>query len=130
MKKILLVLTLLFVLGFSKESKAQISSTGKTFYMSFMEMETRNGGYPDTLLIFVTSEIDTKVTLDNPRLSKSGFLHQTLLFCMSRIKTVLPCSHFAPLLTSTSQQGHMMRNAQMISCKGALAYRHFGNPCR
>jgi len=59
------------MLFYSSNAKAQISSTGKEFYMSFMEMETRNGGYPDTLLIFVTSEEDTKITLDNPRLTGS-----------------------------------------------------------
>ncbi len=62
----------LFFLGFVQKSDAQISSTGKTFYMSFMEMETRNGGYPDTLLIFVTSPINTTLVLDNPRLTGSS----------------------------------------------------------
>ncbi|MCL9980789.1 MAG: PKD domain-containing protein [Bacteroidia bacterium] len=67
--KALMAFLMLFL---STNAKAQISSTGKEFYMSFMEMETRNGGYPDTLLIFVTSEEDTKVTLDNPRLTGSS----------------------------------------------------------
>jgi len=58
-----------------KDSKAQISSTGKTFYMSFMEMETRSGGYPDTLLIFVTSPIATSLVLDNPRLTGSALTY-------------------------------------------------------
>ncbi len=69
----------------TKESNAQISSTGKTFYMSFMEMETRNGGYPDTLLIFVTSEIDTKVTLDNPRLTGSSVVYNVKKGIVNRI---------------------------------------------
>ena len=51
--------------------RSQISSTGKTFYMSFMEMETRSGGYPDSLLIYVTSEFNTKIKLDNPRVAGS-----------------------------------------------------------
>ena len=67
----LLILCFLF-LGFAQKSEAQISSTGKTFYMSFMEMETRSGSYPDTLLIFVTSPINTTLVLDNPRLTGSA----------------------------------------------------------
>ena len=51
---------------------AQISSTGKVFYMSFMEMEARSGGYPDSLLIYITSEKNTTVVLDNPRLVGSA----------------------------------------------------------
>ncbi len=39
--------------------------------MTFMEMETRSGAYPDTLLIFVTSQVNTKIDLDNPRLTGS-----------------------------------------------------------
>ncbi len=39
--------------------------------MSFMEMETRSGGYPDSLLIYVTSEFNTKIKLDNPRVAGS-----------------------------------------------------------
>jgi len=54
-----------------QRGEAQITSTGKTFYMTFMEMETRSGVYPDTLLIFVTSEVNTKIDLDNPRLTGS-----------------------------------------------------------
>ncbi|MFZ9755516.1 MAG: hypothetical protein ACO3DK_05735, partial [Bacteroidia bacterium] len=59
------------LLAFWGSGNAQISSTGKTFYMSFMEMETRSGGYPDSLLIYVTSEFDTKIKLDNPRIAGS-----------------------------------------------------------
>ena len=51
---------------------SQISSTGKVFYMSFMEMEARSGGYPDSLLIYITSEKNTTVVLDNPRLVGSA----------------------------------------------------------
>ncbi len=46
--------------------------------MTFLEMETRTGWggnsnpYPDTLLLFVTSDYDTKVTVDNPRLTGSA----------------------------------------------------------
>ena len=40
--------------------------------MSFMEMETRSGGLPDTLLLFVTSEINTSLVLDNPRVAGSN----------------------------------------------------------
>ena len=65
------ILTFLMIF-LTSQTKAQISSTGKEFFMSFMEMETRNGGYPDTLLIFVTAEEDTKITLDNPRLTGSS----------------------------------------------------------
>ncbi len=85
MKRIVLILTFLFILLITKESNAQISSTGKTFYMSFMEMETRNGGYPDTLLIFVTSEFDTKVTLDNPRLTGSSVVYNIKKGIVNRI---------------------------------------------
>ena len=62
---------ILVVMGLSSKSHGQISSTGKEFHMSFLEMETRNGGLPDTLLIFVTSETDTRVRVDNPRLTGS-----------------------------------------------------------
>jgi PKD repeat protein len=68
---------LLLLLGLNKISQAQISSTGKLFFMSFMEMETRTGfggnsnPYPDTLILFVTSEKDTRVSIDNPRLTGS-----------------------------------------------------------
>ncbi|MBS3915005.1 MAG: PKD domain-containing protein [Bacteroidetes bacterium] len=47
---------------------AQISSTGKTFFLSFMEMEARTGGYPDSLLIYITSEVNTTIVIDNPRI--------------------------------------------------------------
>ncbi|MEY4627272.1 MAG: hypothetical protein RL003_1244, partial [Bacteroidota bacterium] len=40
LKKVALVLFVLFLTG-GKNLNAQITSTGKTFYMSFMEMETR-----------------------------------------------------------------------------------------
>ena len=70
-KKITLVLFILF-LASGKNLNAQITSTGKTFYMSFMEMETRNGGLPDTLLLFVTSEVNTTLVLDNPRVAGSN----------------------------------------------------------
>jgi hypothetical protein len=63
---------ILFSTIWSKKSSAQITSTGKTFYMSFMEMETRNGGLPDTLLLFVTSEVNTTLVLDNPRVAGSN----------------------------------------------------------
>ncbi|MFM2425463.1 MAG: hypothetical protein RL747_1007, partial [Bacteroidota bacterium] len=71
LKKIALVLMVLFLAG-GKNLNAQITSTGKTFYMSFMEMETRNGGLPDTLLLFVTSEVNTSLVLDNPRVAGSN----------------------------------------------------------
>ncbi len=61
----------LILVGLCSTLEGQISSTGKEFYMSFLEMETRNGGFPDTLLIFVTSDVDTKVDIDNPRLTGS-----------------------------------------------------------
>ena len=51
--------------------KGQISSTGKTFYFSFMEMEARSGGYPDSLLVYITSEVNTTITIDNPRIAGS-----------------------------------------------------------
>jgi gliding motility-associated-like protein len=51
---------------------SQISSTGKLFYMSFMEMEARTGGFPDSLLLYITSEKNTTVVLDNPRLGGSA----------------------------------------------------------
>gem|GEM_PF-3936926 len=35
------LLVVLFIFSFCAKSEAQITSTGKTFYMSFMEMETR-----------------------------------------------------------------------------------------
>jgi gliding motility-associated-like protein len=52
-----------------KETAAQISSTGRTFYMSFMEMEARTGGFPDSLLLYVTTEKTTTAVLDNPRVA-------------------------------------------------------------
>ena len=66
------LLVVLFVFSFFAKSQAQITSTGKIFYMSFMEMETRSGGLPDTLLLFVTSDVNTSLVLDNPRVSGSN----------------------------------------------------------
>ena len=66
------LLVVLIVFSFWSKSEAQITSSGKTFYMSFMEMETRSGGLPDTLLLFVTSEVNTTLVLDNPRVSGSN----------------------------------------------------------
>ncbi|MBL7813055.1 MAG: PKD domain-containing protein [Bacteroidetes bacterium] len=57
------------LLGLPGIAKAQLSSTGKVFYMSFMEMEARTGGFPDSLLIYITSEKNTTVDIDNPRLT-------------------------------------------------------------
>ena len=71
LKSIVRVVFLGIALVFGSKLNAQISSTGKEFYMSFLEMETRNGGFPDTLLIFITSDVDTKVAIDNPRLTGS-----------------------------------------------------------
>lgn len=62
-----IVFTALLVLSYNQLS-AQISSTGKTFYFSFMEMEARSGGYPDSLLVYITSEVNTTITIDNPRI--------------------------------------------------------------
>lgn len=58
-----------FLLWAGNKATAQISSTGKTFYFSFMEMEARSGGYPDSLLVYITSEVNTTITIDNPRIS-------------------------------------------------------------
>jgi PKD repeat protein len=67
--KIFLLLSFLLI---SNGLRSQISSTGKVFYMTFMEMEARTGGYPDSLLIYVTSEKNTTIVLDNPRLAGSA----------------------------------------------------------
>ena len=71
--------------------KAQISSTGKLFFMTFLEMETRTGWggnpnpYPDTLLIFVTSDVDTKCKIDNPRLPGSSLSYNIKKGIVNRI---------------------------------------------
>ncbi|MFN4914027.1 MAG: PKD domain-containing protein [Sphingomonadales bacterium] len=65
------ILLFAFLLIFSG-LRSQISSTGKLFYMSFMEMEARTGGFPDSLLLYITSEKNTTVVLDNPRLGGSA----------------------------------------------------------
>jgi hypothetical protein len=36
-----------------------------------MEMEARSGGYPDSLLVYITSEVNTTITIDNPRIAGS-----------------------------------------------------------
>ncbi len=64
---------------------AQISSSGKTFYMSFMQMEVRTGSLPDTLLIFVTSEVNTSLVLDNPRVAGSN---QTVKITAGRVNRI------------------------------------------
>lgn len=79
------VLVVLLVFGFWSKSEAQITSTGKTFYMSFMEMETRSGGLPDTLLLFVTSDVNTTLVLDNPRVSGSN---QTVNITAGRVNRI------------------------------------------
>lgn len=61
------------VLFAASHAKAQISSTGKLFFLSFMEMEARTGGYPDSLLVYVTSEVNTTVTVDNPRIPSTSY---------------------------------------------------------
>lgn len=76
---------ILLMFGFAQKGESQISSTGKTFYMSFMEMETRSGGYPDTLLIFVTSSINTTLVLDNPRLTGSSVSYNITANKVNRI---------------------------------------------
>ncbi len=53
--------------------------------MSFMEMETRTGGYPDTLLIFVTSQVNTTLVLDNPRLTGSAATYNITAGKVNRI---------------------------------------------
>ena len=73
------------LLAIGQKGNAQISSTGKTFYMSFMEMETRSGGYPDTLLIFVTSAVNTTLVLDNPRLTGSSINYNITANKVNRI---------------------------------------------
>jgi len=78
-------LVLLFIFTFCSKSEAQITSTGKIFYMSFMEMETRSGGLPDTLLLFVTSDVNTSLVLDNPRVSGSN---QTVNITAGRVNRI------------------------------------------
>lgn len=68
MKNFLRVVVFACILLIGNRLSAQISSTGKTFYFSFMEMEARSGGYPDSLLVYITSEVNTTVTIDNPRI--------------------------------------------------------------
>lgn len=52
---------------------AQTSSKGKLFYFSFMEMLTvSTTGEPDSLLVYMTCDVNTKVTIDNPRVSGSA----------------------------------------------------------
>ncbi len=89
-------LTWALILGLSlTKGQAQISSTGTEFYMSFMEMESRNGGGPDTLLIFVTSDYNTKVTIDNPRLSGSALTYNITKNVVNRI--VVDNSYYYPI---------------------------------
>lgn len=88
-----IVLTFIFFISVQRGS-AQISSTGKTFYMSFMEMETRSGAFPDTLLIFVTSTINTKIVLDNPRLAGSAVTYTITANKVNRIP--VDCNFYYP----------------------------------
>lgn len=88
----------LFLLGLfvlQGSAKAQISSTGKLFFMSFMELENRRGSYPDTLLIFVTSDKDTRVRIDNPRLTGSS---QTVNITKNRVNRIaVDNSYYYPI---------------------------------
>lgn len=68
-KNIFRALCLMLFLFAAKSASSQISSTGRTFYMSFMEMEARTGGFPDSLLLFITAEKNTTAVIDNPRLT-------------------------------------------------------------
>lgn len=68
MKKFLRMALVAGICFVGNQLAAQISSTGKTFYFSFMEMEARSGGYPDSLLVYITSEVNTTITIDNPRI--------------------------------------------------------------
>lgn len=81
----------IFVLSFlmlfvGNKLSAQISSTGKNFYMSFMEMETRSGAFPDTLIIYVTSEVNTSIVMDNPRVSGSN---QTINITAGKVNRIV-----------------------------------------
>ncbi len=64
---------------------AQLSSTGKLFYLSFMEMEARSGGYPDSLLLFITSEVNTSVVIDNPRIGGTAFTKNITAGVVNRV---------------------------------------------
>jgi len=88
------ILFTLMLLVTAQQGNAQISSTGKTFYMSFMEMETRSGAFPDTLLIFVTSTVNTKVVLDNPRLTGSAVTYTITANKVNRIP--VDCNFYYP----------------------------------
>ena len=83
LKNIALALLFLFVASGNK-LEAQITSTGKTFYMSFMEMETRNGGLPDTLLLFVTSDVNAFNRKHYGRLPTIGKTYVSLFEYFSR----------------------------------------------
>lgn len=68
--KSLFALAVVFILSCaSQKVNAQISSTGRVFYMSFMEMEARTGGFPDSLLLYIVAEKNTTAVIDNPRLT-------------------------------------------------------------
>ncbi len=73
MKLSIRTLIAVFCLIVAGKSQAQISSTGKTFYLSFMEMEARSGGYPDSLLLYITSEVNTSAVIDNPRIGSTAY---------------------------------------------------------
>lgn len=77
----LMVLSLTFLV--LSVAKSQISSTGRTFYMSFMEMEARGvNGIPDSLLLYITSEKNTTAVIDNPRLTGTA---QTINIVAGRV---------------------------------------------
>jgi gliding motility-associated-like protein len=68
-KTVLKLSAIAFLSLISLKTNAQISSTGRTFYMSFMEMEARTGGFPDSLLLYIVAEKNTTAVVDNPRLT-------------------------------------------------------------
>lgn len=72
--KVLKGLVFIILAAFSGTTQAQVSSKGKLFYFSFMEMLTvSTTGAPDSLLVFMTCDVNTKVTIDNPRVFGSAF---------------------------------------------------------
>lgn len=53
-------------LGSMPKAKAQVTSEGTLFFLSFMGMLTNNNSDVDSMIIYITSKYNTKAYIDNP----------------------------------------------------------------
>ena len=85
MKRLLLLLLGVFALG---TVRAQISSKGTEFFFTFSQIDLN----PDSMLVFVTSDVNTTFTLENPRVTGTLKNYSVTANKITRIN--MPISNF------------------------------------